>query len=351
MNYEERRITITIEQSSFKMVSLDTVELAGYRTRINPGGVLLHQPGNPLRFRLDRHEARALAGYEGMFPAIPTGPETVHLEVSSRCSNDCSYCPSRNDRNEEELSSGQWKRIIRSLAKAQVIEVTLGGGDPFARDDIIHLAGEVKAAGMSVTTTARFESLQRWSFTNLARFDQVNISVRPADPGQPCSLPPRTYLTELARHTRLGFNVTALPGAGSDYRGIGEAALDAGAEIFLLSLKAPLSQPVLADANWTALLASRDLIRMGITVRLDCALVGRCAAGSRIATVRCNGSIMPCSFSRRIMGNLCHEDIRDIWQRAYTGERDYETFCPYRWKKTGQQQRRAVLTGSACTGV
>src|SRR5664280_3449585 len=68
-------------------------------------------------------------------------PRTVRLEISSKCNLRCLYCyyfdnPAVDYAN---LPTEQWLQFFVELGNMAVMDVSLGGGEPFLRPDLMDL--------------------------------------------------------------------------------------------------------------------------------------------------------------------------------------------------------------------
>jgi len=81
----------------------------------------------------------------GLTPA----PFRIKASVTDRCNFHCPTCRRwEGARPAEELSAAQWKTVFRRLRGLPLMnEVTIGGGEPFARPDILEILESAKAAG------------------------------------------------------------------------------------------------------------------------------------------------------------------------------------------------------------
>lgn len=67
------------------------------------------------------------------------------LEITTRCNLSCRYC--YIDSHGGELSTGQWRSTIDRLADAGVIAISLTGGEPFCRSDIMDILDHIFRRG------------------------------------------------------------------------------------------------------------------------------------------------------------------------------------------------------------
>ena len=72
----------------------------------------------------------SLPTYLGLFNNLPL---RYFLELTYRCNLNCPYCYVGEDRNKQELSTDEWRKIINQLPKYSL--ATLVGGEPLVRLD------------------------------------------------------------------------------------------------------------------------------------------------------------------------------------------------------------------------
>ena len=68
-------------------------------------------------------------------------PTVCTLQVTTRCQANCIHCSAARFRQpgEEELSTEDWKRVVRESEKLGVVTVVFTGGEPLLREDIYEL--------------------------------------------------------------------------------------------------------------------------------------------------------------------------------------------------------------------
>lgn len=66
-------------------------------------------------------------------------PTTATIEVTNRCNARCSYCFLEDRISSDELSTSQLHTVIDKLNESTIAMVTLTGGEPFLRSDIIEI--------------------------------------------------------------------------------------------------------------------------------------------------------------------------------------------------------------------
>jgi pyrroloquinoline quinone biosynthesis protein E len=76
-------------------------------------------------------------------------PYALLAEVTYRCPLHCPYCSNpTQSRNGDELSTDEWKRVIREAAALGVLQVGFSGGEPLARRDLAELVRGAREANL-----------------------------------------------------------------------------------------------------------------------------------------------------------------------------------------------------------
>ena len=81
---------------------------------------------------------------------LPKAPESMDVIVTSQCNLRCSYCSHFSSPSDvsEELETDTWLLIFDELSRLGVRKVTLSGGEPFLRNDILNLIEGIVNSGM-----------------------------------------------------------------------------------------------------------------------------------------------------------------------------------------------------------
>ncbi|MCG2718312.1 MAG: radical SAM protein [Nanoarchaeota archaeon] len=81
-------------------------------------------------------------------------PIIAHLGITSACNMKCRYCSIRQPYNKiKELSTDDWKIIIKKLADLGVFQIGFTGGEPTLRKDLINLARYVSSLDCTFNLT------------------------------------------------------------------------------------------------------------------------------------------------------------------------------------------------------
>ncbi|MBM3461935.1 MAG: radical SAM protein [Armatimonadetes bacterium] len=94
-------------------------------------------------------------------PNIIAAPLRVHLTVTNECPLRCRHCSQKSrEALPNELTLDDFHKLFDDLASAGVCEVTIAGGEPFSRDDIVQIVGYARQKGLTVnlSTTGLFIS-------------------------------------------------------------------------------------------------------------------------------------------------------------------------------------------------
>ncbi len=81
-------------------------------------------------------------------PKIPP-PLWLLAEVTYRCPLHCVFCynPLNYAANKKELSTEQWKEVLRQARKLGAAQLGFSGGEPLVREDLEELIGEAHQLG------------------------------------------------------------------------------------------------------------------------------------------------------------------------------------------------------------
>jgi MoaA/NifB/PqqE/SkfB family radical SAM enzyme len=77
-----------------------------------------------------------------------SAPLRVDLSVTFRCQNSCVHCYAGGSHQTDELSTGEWKRVIDRLYRVGVFILTFTGGEPTLREDLPELLSYGQQRGL-----------------------------------------------------------------------------------------------------------------------------------------------------------------------------------------------------------
>jgi MoaA/NifB/PqqE/SkfB family radical SAM enzyme len=284
--------------------------------KLEPSGMVVYCPETGTAARFNRQETRKLWDIE-KFPDDINAPEVVHLEVSARCNLNCSYC--YVDKGGGDLPTLYWGRIIRELTHPdlKIFQLTFGGGEPFLREDLFHLAEYAQKRGVSRTATTNGLLLPEHAASELVLFDMIDVSYH-GDHG--------IVERGLSRLAECGVKRGVIwIGKKSYLPGLDKVAglcSHYEAELLMLAYKTHTEPNEIIQPKELYEIARQ--LSSSIHVATDGAAVGKCLCNYRFADVDSAGNLLPCSFIREPMGNLLENSFEKIWQKR---ERYRE--CPY----------------------
>uniref|UniRef100_UPI00292E7AE6 radical SAM protein n=1 Tax=Clavibacter michiganensis TaxID=28447 RepID=UPI00292E7AE6 len=102
------------------------------------------------------------------------------------CPLHCGYCsnPLELTRRSSELSTEQWKDVLRQAGELGVVQMHLSGGEPLLRRDLAEIVAAAEAAGIytQLVTSGVGLSESRLAALAAAGLKSVQLSVQHADP-------------------------------------------------------------------------------------------------------------------------------------------------------------------------
>jgi PqqA peptide cyclase len=113
-------------------------------------------------------------------------PYALLAELTYRCPLHCPYCsnPTRA-RNNGELTTDEWKRVIREAAVLGVLQIGFSGGEPLARSDLAELVCAAREANLYTNLITSGISLDddRICALHDAGLDSVQLSFQSDETG------------------------------------------------------------------------------------------------------------------------------------------------------------------------
>lgn len=105
-------------------------KITGHGTQVKFDGeaVIFHDPNNGMKFRW------APGGYEKA-----SKPELVDVKITDHCPHGCAFCYQGSTPEGAHADLSTVKSIIDELAKAQVFEIAIGGGEPTTHPDFAEI--------------------------------------------------------------------------------------------------------------------------------------------------------------------------------------------------------------------
>jgi len=289
------------------------------------------------------------------FPAHPV------WEMTTACNLRCIHCHASGGKPApDELTTKEAKRLFDQLAEVSEFRMmAFTGGEPLVRDDLFELLAYTQALGFTNTLATNATLIDDEVARDLRRYgvaigavslDGFEAETHDYVRGQPGAF--EAALRGIRALRRAGIplhiNITAMEynmdqleplmdlvdelgaailimyqlvpvGRG---RGIGEAALDLGANERLIRFMAEaqrttqaIMEPVAGPQYWPFLL-KRAGIKSGPLLRLAEAVFHGCSAGRGFVYIKPNGEVWPCPFIEVSCGNVRETPFSTIWATA-----------------------------------
>jgi MoaA/NifB/PqqE/SkfB family radical SAM enzyme len=130
-------------------------------------------------FRLVRFFA-ALALKEHGLPGLHVRPLVAELFVTENCNLRCVSCACWRETTRNELSTEEWKDVLRQLARLRIHKVNFTGGEPLIRRDAVELMAFARSLGIRHThlnTNAILLTPSKLEDVLAAGIRSLNISV------------------------------------------------------------------------------------------------------------------------------------------------------------------------------
>ncbi|WP_254591269.1 radical SAM/SPASM domain-containing protein [Methanocella conradii] len=285
-------------------------------------------------------------------------PIRIDLALTYRCNNNCSHCYAGGPRQTKELSTEEWKKIIKKAVDFEVPNIVLTGGEPLLRDDLEELIAY--AEGLDVVTglitNGRLLTKERVASLKRAGLDYVQITIESPDPAihdKMCGAASfeetvagikncvgELYTTTNTTITRqnymtVGELVPFLHGLGVRKFGL-NAVIRAGKGTETDGLTPEELKELLPDiinkANalgmefiWYTPTKYHKLnpVEMGLGIK-------SCSAARLTLAVEPDGSVLPCQSYFKPLGNALNDDFRAMWDSELARYLRSHSFAPER---------------------
>lgn len=109
-------------------------------------------------------------------------PEVLVAELTYRCNMHCWYCYNPQDLNEyapqKELTTDEWRKVIREAAELGIIHIHITGGEPTIRQDLPNIVQEAKNCGLYVNLITNITLYDKKYWEELVKkgVDHVQVS-------------------------------------------------------------------------------------------------------------------------------------------------------------------------------
>jgi PqqA peptide cyclase len=117
---------------------------------------------------------------------IAPRPYALLAEITYRCPLHCPYCSNPpQTRNDQELTTSEWTRVIREAAALGVLQIGFSGGEPLARRDLPEMVRAARDANLytNLITSGIGLDDDRVGALRDAGLDSVQLSFQSDNPG------------------------------------------------------------------------------------------------------------------------------------------------------------------------
>lgn len=148
-------------------------------------GAIVSLDSPPVLAHVDHEMARSLGIPESPLWSEPVrealeAPVEAHLTITKRCNLSCTHCyqESTPAAGHTDMALADWLPRLDALARARVFHVAIGGGEALTRADLLTLAAEARARGITPNLTTNGTLITPAFAAQAARlFGQINVSI------------------------------------------------------------------------------------------------------------------------------------------------------------------------------
>lgn len=279
---------------------------------------------------------------------IPSAPLTINWAVTNRCNFRCSHCYSRNDVT-EELGFDVVSMIVKKLSAARVFSINFGGGEPLLRKDLLKVARFAADSGLAVSMNSNGFLIDKETARRLKEggFGKVGISIDSPKPevhdrfrgikgSHGRALAALGHLKEAGIETSISsvickINIDDVEGLIGMAQSSGVSNINfhnfkcsglgfANKDILDLSprewkdfyLKAIALKGTVKDLR----ISLEDPIIALLDHKEGDSLVKGSVCGKLSLNFKSNGDITPCGFIPIVIGNICGDDLIEVWDKS-----------------------------------
>jgi MoaA/NifB/PqqE/SkfB family radical SAM enzyme len=271
-----------------------------------------------------------------------SAPISSYLSLTHKCPNHCVYCSAQTGKEEKELTTEQWIRVINDLQDMKTSIIGLTGGEPMVREDIFDIVKAIDqrstamlfTSGYHLTPEKARELKKNGLFSIGISLDSHDKEVHNRNRSDQHAFDMALQALQNAREAGLyvmAQTVVLKENLGEDPLGkLFKLAKDHGAHEVKM-LEPILSGKLLTEKNLDEVLydavARKTLIdiqhkankRKGFPKISTFAYTESeekfgCGAGTQHAYVSANGDLYPCDFVPMSFGNVTENSIKELWK-------------------------------------
>jgi radical SAM protein with 4Fe4S-binding SPASM domain len=282
-------------------------------------------------------------------------PRVIAFEVTRRCRYSCRHCRANaNATIEEELTTSECKKIIKSIAKYSKVILIFTGGEPMERSDIYQLIRYARKVGMRPVLATCGYLINEKTIIRLKKagvkalsfsIDGSGAETHDKFRGNAGAFDSAINAAKIARkaHVRFQINTTISKINVHEVIGIAELAKSIGAYCFNPFILVPtgrgkeIANEILDPVEYEMLLNEllRIKLKAGIKVRVTCGPqfarvcrqaeakglmkeVAGCMGGRGFGFISYRGDVQICGFLDIPAGNLIENNFKfkKIWEES-----------------------------------
>lgn len=315
---------------------------------------------------------------ERPLPGMLSAPLRVHLQITNQCLMRCRHCSQdTRDPLPNELSLEEIKRLLDEMADMGTCQVTLAGGEPFLRPDLLQIVRHARGRGLSVSLSTTGTSVNRVLAKKIAELGLKSVRVsfdgaaeksydyyRGVKGAYRKAMRGLKTLRELFPKTPIVLHTTLMRPNTSELLALARLVQKLGLNTWSLDFLKPVGLGAEQRGLWLASNEGEDVVRrLGkIVESFDVPLKmahfpykGPNPSGSTVFGYRCqganlftfisaNGSVAPCSFTCRPFpaGNIRRKTLHEIWS-------DSEMFRRFRQGVAGPEACGFCMKAASAT--
>ncbi|MHC1696896.1 MAG: radical SAM protein [Geobacteraceae bacterium] len=313
-----------------------------------------------------------------------SAPTKVCLSITSKCNLDCKHCLAKSEQAATDLSTRDIFRIIDDLAAAKVFFVSLFGGEPFIRKDILEIVEYLARfpIGIAINTNATLideklaERLSRFRVSYVVSLDGSSAEIVDSIRGQGVFDKTLRGLRALRKHgSKVLISTTVLSQNYHDLAKIAALGKELGVmgvrfnTVFYINNAECYLDDILLTADHYRYLygefenlkkdhgnfVSGSLLQLMESLKLikengppaagdeKTLTVHPCGAAVNQCAIKPDGEVLPCVLLWNTpAGNVLHKPFKEIWDSSATLDEFRKAFtlteekiaeclfCPYR---------------------
>lgn len=278
--------------------------------------------------------------------AVPTAPESVHLQLNNVCNLRCPSCyVSLQMEDDSSLPVERWMTLVDEMADMGVFQLALGGGEPLMSPHFVAIVQHSRRRGLLPNVTTNGHLLTELLLTQISgSIGEVRLSFNDGLSVNRGMLTEKASLLKdwgirfgynvIVTHRNIGqleeilsklielhpYSITLIRPKPAPHNERWYAANALSAEdSALLAEQLPLMEPLFADTMLTVDCAFSYLFYNLPDAELLLRGVEGCAMGERFVVVAWNGDVYPCSHIRGSeykIGNVAEQRFQLIWETS-----------------------------------